>query len=71
MDVGFAKLTLSSFCGNRFFSMNIQFCYHLCCSILIFKKKSFSVYDDIFLSMIIFTHCSSSLMSSHDLCMLT
>jgi hypothetical protein len=34
VDVGIAKLTLNSFCGNRFFNMNILFCSHLCCSIL-------------------------------------
>jgi hypothetical protein len=32
VDVGFVKLTSDSFCGNRVFKMNIQFCCHLCCS---------------------------------------
>jgi hypothetical protein len=32
MDVGFVKLTLGSFYGNKVFTVNIQFCCHLCCS---------------------------------------
>jgi hypothetical protein len=31
MDVGFVELTLDSFCGNRFFKMNIQFCCPVTC----------------------------------------
>jgi hypothetical protein len=72
VDVGFVKLTSDSFCGNRCFQMNIQFC---CSSPVLqyfwdFSKKPFSTYDDLFLSMLIFVRCSSSLMlSSHDSCM--
>jgi hypothetical protein len=32
VDVGFVKLTSDSFCGNRVFKMNIQFCCHQFCS---------------------------------------
>jgi hypothetical protein len=61
----------NSFCGNRV-KMNIQFCYHLCCSSsVLFETILLNVYD-LFLSMLIFTHCSSLLMlSSHDSCMPT
>jgi hypothetical protein len=32
VDVGFVKVTSDSFCGNRVFKMNIQFCCHVYCS---------------------------------------
>jgi hypothetical protein len=68
VDVGFVKVTLDSFCGNKVFEMNIQLCCHLCD----FSKQSFSMYDNFFLPVLTFVHCSSSLMlSSHDSCMPT
>jgi hypothetical protein len=53
--------------------MNTQFCCHLCCSSsMIPFNQSFSKYNNIFLSVFIFTHSYFSLMfSSHDSCMLT
>jgi hypothetical protein len=68
--VGFVNLMSVSFCGNRVVRMNIQFCCPLS-SVLQqfcgFPKQSFSMFCDLFLSMLIFGHCSSSLMlSSHD-----
>jgi hypothetical protein len=32
LDVGFVKFTLDSFCGNRIFEMNIQFCSNVTCA---------------------------------------
>jgi hypothetical protein len=71
VDVGFVKVTLDRFCGKRVFS--IQFCCHLCCSsCVIFLKQFFSMYDDLFLSVLLLAHCSYSLMlSSYDLCIPT
>jgi hypothetical protein len=73
MDARFVKLTSDSFCGNRVFKMNIQFfCPDTCAANCDFLKQSFSMCDDLFLTMLIFTHCSSLLMlSSHDSCILT
>jgi hypothetical protein len=75
VNVGFVKLMLDSFCGNRLIKMNIQFCCPVTCATVVvyFSKQSFSMYDNLLLSMIIFVHCSSSLMlpSSDDLRMLT
>jgi hypothetical protein len=72
--VGLVKLTSHSFCGKSVFRMNtysVLLPCQLCCSnSVIFLKHSFSVYDYLFLSVLIFAHCSSSLMlSSHDSCM--
>jgi hypothetical protein len=55
VDVGFVKLRSDSFCGNRVFKMNIQFC---CSSPVLqyfcdFSKEYFSKYDDLFLPMLI------------------
>jgi hypothetical protein len=45
---------------------------HLCCGTCDFSKQSSSMYDDLFLSMLTFTHCSFSLMLSfYDSCMPT
>jgi hypothetical protein len=66
VDVRFVKLTSASFCGNRVFKMNIQFWCHLCCSSSVILS---SIYDNLFLSILIFGHCSCWLMlSSHDSC---
>jgi hypothetical protein len=35
VDIGFVKLTLDSFCGNRVFKMNIQFCCPVTCAALV------------------------------------
>jgi hypothetical protein len=60
VDVGFVKLTSDSFCGNRAFKMNIQFCSHLCCNssvnfetILLNAQRSLSVNFD-FRSLFLF-----------------
>jgi hypothetical protein len=69
MGVGFVKLRSDSFCGDRVFKMNIQFCCPVTCAAIVvrfFFKQSFSVYDNLFLSVLILARCSSSLMSSHD-----
>jgi hypothetical protein len=70
VNVGFMKLMLDSFCGNRLIKMNIQFCCPVTCAAVVvyFSKQSFSMYDDLLLSVMIFAHCSSSLMlpSSYD-----
>jgi hypothetical protein len=74
VDVRFFKLMSDSFCGNRVFKMNIQFCCPVTCAAVLewFFETILLMYDDFFLSMSLFIHCSSSLMmSSHDSCMLT
>jgi hypothetical protein len=44
VDIGFVKLTSDSFCGNRDFKMNIQFCYRLCSSsTVIFRNNPLNV----------------------------
>jgi hypothetical protein len=35
MDVGFVKPTSDSFCGNRDFKMNIQFCCPVTCAAIV------------------------------------
>jgi hypothetical protein len=59
MGIGFVKLTSAGVCGNTVFKMNTD-------SVLLspvlqwfcdFLKQS-STYDDLFLSMLIFAHCS-------------
>jgi hypothetical protein len=56
MDVRFVELAMDSFCVNRVFSMNIQFCCHLYCSSFATLTQS---NDDLFLSLLIFTHCTA------------
>jgi hypothetical protein len=76
VDVGVVTLTSDSFFffffWNCIFNMNIRIC---CCSPVLqcdFSKQFFSMYEDLFPSILIFTHCSSLLIfSSHDSCMVT
>jgi hypothetical protein len=70
VDVRFVKLTSDSFCGNCLqdeYSVvlppTLQYCD--------FSTQSISVGDNLFPSMLLFTHCFSLLMLSfHDSCML-
>jgi hypothetical protein len=73
VDVGFIKHTSDSFCGNRALKMYTSCCHVTRAAVLLwFFEISFSTHGDLFLSMLIFAHRSSSLMlSSHDSCMLT
>jgi hypothetical protein len=74
MDVGFMKLLSDSFRGNRVFKMNKVLSSAVTCIAMVCDslKQLFSMCDDLSLSLLIFTHCSSLLMlSSHDSCMLT
>jgi hypothetical protein len=62
-----AKLMSDSFCENKTLQDEYSFLlsYYLCCSRCVtFTKQCFSVYDDLFLSMLNFPHCSFSLILS-------
>jgi len=45
VDVGSVKLSSDSFCANRVFKMNTEFCCHLCCN------SSMNLLDMVFLNV--------------------
>jgi hypothetical protein len=77
MDAGFVKITAEfpypflRTGSSRF--KNIQFCCHLCCSsCVVFRNNLQWTKIYVFLSVLIFAHCFSSLiLSRHDSCMQT
>jgi hypothetical protein len=64
VDAGFVNLASGSSCGNGLqdeYSVLLSPVLQYLCD---FSKQAFSMYDDLFRSVLVFAHCSSSLMSS-------
>jgi hypothetical protein len=75
LSIGYMKLKADNFCGNRVFKIRELFSSAVTCATVVLRffettlLKVTTIY--LFLSMLVFAHCFSSLMSSRDSCTAT